>query len=84
MNNKIEKQEDIAFVVLKSGWFSGEDIEVKILNKQPTKEVEEEFENSSYDKLDFIELNDAMKKATKQIQLDNKLSKVIEPDEDKY
>ena len=80
IDNTANKQEDIALVMLKSGRLTGEDTGVKILDRQ----VENEFDQSSDDEPDFIEMNNATKKATKQVQLDNEPSEVIELDENEY
>ena len=84
VNIKTKKQENIALLILKSGQLTGKGTGVKILNRQVTKEMEEEFEESSGDERDFLELNDATKKATKEVQLNNKYSKVLEIDEHEY
>ena len=70
--------------MLKSGRLTSEDTSIKLLDRPVTKKIEDEFDESSDDELDFIELNNATKKATKQVQLDNEPSKVIEPHEDEY
>ena len=46
--------------------------------------MEDEYDEFLEDEPDFIELNNATKKATKQVQLDNEPSKVIKPDDDEY
>ena len=84
LNATPEKQEDIALVVLKSGRLTGEDINIKLLDRPVTEKTEDGSDESLVDEPDFIELNNATKKATKQVQLDNEPSKVIEPDEDEY
>ena len=84
LNATPEKQENIALVVLKNGRLTDEDTGIKLLDRPVTKKMEDESDESSDDKPDFIELNNATKKETKQVQLDNEPSKVIGPDEDEY
>ena len=84
VNNTAKKQKDIALVVLKSGRLTSEDIRVKLLDGQVIEGVEEESEESLGDELDFLKLNDATKKTTKEVQLDNETLKVLEDDEDEY
>ena len=84
LNATPKKQEDIALVVLKSGRLTSEDIGIKLLDRPVTEKTEDESDKSSDDEPDFIELNNATKKATKQVLLDNEPSEVIKPDEDEY
>ena len=70
LNNTPEKKEDIALVVLKSGRLTGEDTGIKLLDIPVTEKIDEESEESSGDEPDFLELNDATKRASKEVQLD--------------
>ena len=51
---------------------------------QEKKEGEEESEESSEDEPDFLELNEATQKATKEVQLEDNLPDLLEQDEDEY
>ena len=84
LNNTLEKKEDIAQVVLKSSRLTGEDTGIKLLDRPVTEKTDEETEESSGDKLDFLELNDAMKTASKEAQLDKEPPEVLESDKDEY
>ena len=84
LNNTPEKKEDIALVVLKSGRLTGEDTGIKLLDRPVTEKIDEESEESSGDELDFLELNDATKQASKEVQLDKEPPEVLGSDEDEY
>ena len=90
LNNTPEKKEDIALVVLKSGRLTGEDTGIKLLDRPVTEKIDEESEESekseesSSDEPDFLELNDATKRASKDVQLDKEPPEVLESDEDEY
>ena len=62
----------------------GKDTRIKILEKEPAKKVKEKFEESSNNKPNFIELNDATKRATKEVQLDIESLEILELDEDTW
>ena len=73
--------------MLKSGRLKGEDTGVKMLNREPIeeeKEGEEEFEESSEKELDFLELNEATQKATKEVRLEDNPANMLEQNEDEY
>ena len=48
------------------------------------KEGEEEFEESSKEEPDFLELNEAMQKTTKEVRLEDNPVDLLEQDEDEY
>ena len=81
------ERENIALVVLKSGRLTDEDTGVKMLNREPIeekKEGEEESEESSKEKPDFLELNEATQKATKEVRLEDNPPDMLEQNEDEY
>ena len=84
LNNTLGKQEDIALVVLKSGRLTSEDTGIKLLDRLVTEKTDEESEESSGDEPNFLELNDAIKKASKEVQLDKEPLEVLESDENEY
>ena len=59
-----------------------EDTRVKILDKQVTEKVEKKFKKSSKNQPDFFELNNATKKETKEVQLNNEPPEVLKVNED--
>ena len=63
---------------------TGKDTGIKLLDRPVTEKIDEEFEESSGDEPDFLELNDATKRASKEVQLDKEPSEVLESDEDEY
>ena len=67
LNATLEKKEDIALVVLKSGRLIGEDTGIKLLDRPVTEKIDEEFEESSGDEPNFLELNDATKRVSKEV-----------------
>ena len=86
-SQEAKKRENTALVVLKSGRLTGEDTGLKMLAKetiQEEKESEEESEESSEDELDFLELNEATQKATKEVRLEDNPPDMLEQDEDEY
>ena len=63
LNATPEKQEDITLVVLKSDQLTGEDTGIKLPDRLVTEKTEDESDESSDDKPDFIELNNATKES---------------------
>ena len=84
LNTTPEKKEDIALVVLKSGRLTGEDTSIKLLDRPVTKKTDKESEESSGDEPNFLELNGATRRASKEVQLDKEPLEVFESDEDEY
>ena len=84
LNNTPEKKEDIALVVLKSGRLTGEDTSIKLLDRPVTEKIDEESKESSGNEPDFLELNDATERASKEVQLDKEPPEALESDEDEY
>ena len=73
-SQEAKERENTALVVLKSGRLTGEDTGIKMLAREPIqeeKEGEEEYEESSEDEPDFLELNEATQKATKEVWLED-------------
>ena len=69
-SQEAKERENTALVVLKSGRLTGEDTGLKMLARETIQEEkgsEEESEESSEDELDFLELNEATQKATKEV-----------------
>ena len=86
-SQEAKERENTALVVLKSGRLTGEDTGLKMLARETIQEEklgEEEFEKSSEDEPDFLELNEATQKATKEVRLEDNPPDVLEQDEDKY
>ena len=84
LNNTLEKQKDIALVVLKSGRLTDKDTGIKLLDRLVAEKIDEKSEESSDDEPDFFELNNATKRASKEVQLDKEPPKAFESDEDEY
>ena len=84
LNATPEKQRDVTLVVLKSGRLTGQDAGVKILDRLVTEKIDEESKESSNDEPDFLELNDATKRASKEIQLDKEPPEALESNKDEY
>ena len=79
-----EERENTALVVLKSGRLIGEDTSVKMLNRQlidEEKDEGEEFEESSEEEPNFLEINEATQKATKDVQLEDDQPIILDEDE---
>ena len=86
-SQEAKERENTALVVLKSGRPTGEDTGIKMLAREPIqeeKEDEEESEESSEDEPDFLELNKATQKATKEVRLEDNPPDLLEQDEDEY
>ena len=86
-NQEAKERENTTLVVLKSGQLMGEDTGIKMLNREPLeeeKEGEEESEESSKDEPNFLELNEATQKATKEVRLEDNPPDLSEQDEDEY
>ena len=86
-NKAAEERENTALVILKSGRLTGKDNSVKMLNREPIeeeKDEEEESQESLEEESDFLELNEATQKVTKEVQLDDNPPKVVEQNEDEY
>ena len=86
-SQEAKKRENTALVVLKSGRLMGEDTGIKMLAREPIQEEkkgEEESEESSKDEPDFLELNKATQKATKEVRLEDNPPDLLEQDEDEY
>ena len=82
-----KERENTALVVLKSGRLTSEDTGIKMLAREPIpeeKEGEEESEESFEEEPDFLELNEATQKATKEVQLEDNPLDLLEQDEDEY
>ena len=73
-------------VVLKGGRLIGKDTNIKMLNRQSVdeKKEEKESEKSSKEEPDFLELNEATQKATKEVQLHDNSPEMLEQNEDEY
>ena len=84
LNNTPKRKEDITLVVLKSSRLTGEDTGIKLLDRPVTEKIDKEFEESSDDVPDFLDLNDATKRASKEVQLDKEPPEALESDEDEY
>ena len=79
MTNKATKErENTALVLLKSRQLICKDTGIKILDREPIEEEKEEEEP------DFLELNEATQKATKEVQLDDDPPILLEANEDEY
>ena len=86
-SQEAKERENTVLVVLKSGRLTGKDTGIKMLAREPIpeeKEGEEESEESSDDELDFLELNKATQKATKEVRLEDNPPDLLEQDEDEY
>ena len=86
-SQETKERENTALVVFKSEWLTGEDMGIKMLAREPVpeeKEGEEESEESSKDEPDFMELNKATQKATKEVWLEDNPPDLLEQDEDEY
>ena len=86
-SQEAKERENTALVILKSGRLMGEDTSIKMLAREPIqeeKEGEEESEESSEDEPDFLELNEATQKATKEVRLEDNPPDLLEQDEDEY
>ena len=86
-SQEAKERENTALVVLKSGPLMGEDTGIKMLAKEPIQEEqegEEESEESSEDEPDFMELNEATQKATKEVRLEDNPPDLLEQDDDEY
>ena len=86
-SQEAKERENTALVILKSGRLTGEDTGLKMLARElipKEKEGEEESEESSEEELDFLELNEATQKATKEVWLEDHLPDLLEQDEDEY
>ena len=86
-SQEAKERENTTLVVLKSGRLTGEDTGIKMLAKEPIqeeKEGEEKSKESYEDEPDFLELNEATQKATKEVRLEDNLPDVLEQDKDEY
>ena len=86
-SQETKELENSALVVLKSGRLKGEDTGIKMLVREPLeeeKEGEEESVESSEGEPDFLELNEATQKASKEVRLKDNLPNLLEEDEDQY
>ena len=86
-NEATKKRENTALVILKSGWLTGKDIGIKILNRksiEEEKKKKKEFKEFSEEELDFLELNKATQKVTKEVQMVDDPSEMLEQNEDEY
>ena len=86
-SQEAKERENTALVVLKSGRLTGEDTGLKMLARETIQEEkggEEESEESSEDEPDFLELNEATQKATKEVRLEDNPPDVLEQNEDEY
>ena len=70
--------------MLKSGRLTGEDTGIKLLDRLVTEKTDKESKESSGDEPNFLELNDATKRASKEVQLDEEPPEVLESDKDEY
>ena len=80
-SQEAKERENTALVVLKSGRLTGKDTGIKMLAREPIqkeKEGEEESEVSSEDEPDFLELNEATQKATKEVRLEDNPPDLLE------
>ena len=83
-SQEAKERENTALVIFKSGRLTGEDTGLKMLAKEPIPEEKEGEEESSKEEPDFLELNEATQKATKEVRLENHLPDLLEQDEDEY
>ena len=63
---------------------TGKDTGIKLFDRPVTEKIDKESEESSGDEPDFLEHNDATKRANKKVQLDKEPPEVLESDEDEY
>ena len=63
---------------------TNEDTGIKLLDRLVTEKIDEESEESLGDEPDFLELNDATKRASKEVQLDKEPPETLESDKDEY
>ena len=86
-SQEAKERENTALVVFKSGQLTGEDTDIKMLAREPIqeeKEGEEESEESFKEEPNFLELNEATQKATKEVRLEDNPPDLLEQDEDEY
>ena len=84
-SQEAKERENTALVVLKSGRLTGEDMGLKMLARETIQEEkggEEESKESCEDEPDFLELNEATQKATKEVRLEDNPPDVLEQDDD--
>ena len=90
-SQEAKERENTALVVLNSGQLTGEDMGIKMLAREPiqegeeeSKEGEEESKESFEDEPDFMKLNEATQKATKEVWLEDNPPNLLEQDEVEY